>query len=69
MIISFIKTPNGIVLRVVAEQGDSLEDVQNLRAVRHAQANESRMTEGMKDEITFFSPLKWPDEKNPVRTS
>ncbi|MBC7766418.1 hypothetical protein H7Y21_00250 [Arenimonas sp.] len=64
-----IKTPNGVIITIQAEEGDDEDQVQILRNARKGLADESSTIEGIKDEITFFRALKWPDEKTPDHTS
>ncbi len=65
----FVRTPNGMLITIQAEPSDDTGQVEILREARKGLADEAGIIEGLKDEISFFRPLKWPTGKTPVRTS
>lgn len=53
----FIKAEDGVFLRIEAEPNDTEEQIQEIRRLRHKQAQESGVVESLKDEVTLYSKL------------
>ncbi len=58
MKVDFRTTKNGVIIQITVEEKDTEEAIQELRGLRHAQAQASGVTESLKDTVSFFLAVK-----------
>jgi len=57
MICKLTETPNGVMIIIKSEEGDSDESIQLVRKLKAKQAGKKEKTEESGDEISFFVPI------------